>query len=419
MGYANFGWCRVIASQRVFLNSKKNLFVPTLFACLWLAGTTLAQDKTTPNAIEIASQTEPIDISPFASCISHWRTIRDESRFIKAEKDQPSYKPNEVEKITQNILLFQRSNGGWPKDYDMTAILTPAQRAIVLSTRENNDTSYDNGNIHSQVGYLAKAVAQTDNAEWKNACLRGLDFILRSQYANGGFPQRFPSSNGFHAHITFNDGVMMGIMNLLRSASNGEAPFSWLDRDRRQQAKDAVDRGVLCLLKSQIRKDGKRTGWCQQHDEVTLEARPARTFELASNCPQETTEIVRFLMQQPAPSIELIEAVESAIEWLESVRLTGIRIDRVRSTKESFLRHDTDIDVVVVSDPNAKSIWARHYELETNRPVFAGRDGEKKYELALIERERRTGTAWYGGWPNALIEQDFPKWKQKIGTLQR
>jgi PelA/Pel-15E family pectate lyase len=37
----------------------------------------------------------------------------------------------------------------------------------------------------------------------------GLDFILRSQYANGGFPQRFPSSNGFHAHITFNDGVMM------------------------------------------------------------------------------------------------------------------------------------------------------------------------------------------------------------------
>ena len=34
--------------------------------------------------------------------------------------------------------------------------------------------------------------------EWRAACERGFDFMIRSQYENGGFPQRFPkpTSNG-------------------------------------------------------------------------------------------------------------------------------------------------------------------------------------------------------------------------------
>jgi PelA/Pel-15E family pectate lyase len=69
---------------------------------------------------------------------------------------------------------------------------------------------------------------------------------------------------------------------------------------------------------------------------------------------------------------------------------------------------------VVVPDPDAKPIWARHYEIGTDRPVFAGRDGVRKYALAEIERERRTGTPWYGTWPQKLLEKDYPRWKEKI-----
>lgn len=351
------------------------------------------------------SPLEPIDITPFRSCIQHWRDLRDESRFIKVEAGQPSYPPDQVRAIITNILLFQRENGGWPKDYDMTAILTPEQRGKVVATRANNDTSYDNGNIHSQVGYLARAVAQLDAPDWRKACENGFDFILRSQYSNGGFPQRFPNPSGFHAHITFNDGVMMGVMNLLDDAARGAKHFAWLDEDRRQKAKQAVARGIDCILRSQIRIKGVRTGWCQQHDEVTFEPRSARTFELASICPQETTEIATFLLRQPSRTKEMTESVASAVAWLKSVRIEGIRLEKIKSTQESFLRHDTDIDVVVLKDPKAKAIWARHYDLETNQPIFAGRDGIKKFELSAIERERRTGTAWYGYWPQSLVDR--------------
>ena len=54
------------------------------------------------------------------------------------------------------------------------------------------------------------------------------------------------------------------------------------------------------------------SGWCQQHDEKTYEARPGRTFELASICPQDTTEIVRFLMRVEKPNADLVRAVDAA-----------------------------------------------------------------------------------------------------------
>ena len=162
------------------------LFVPFLFDPLGV----IRADET--------KQLEPIDVSGFRSGIHHWRNIRDENRFIQAIPGQSSFLTSQVREIVTNILLFQRDNGGWPKDYDMLAILTPDQREKVIETHSRNDTSYDNGNIHSQVEFLAKAFDQANEPEWRAACERGFDFMIRSQYENGGFPQRFPkpTSNG-------------------------------------------------------------------------------------------------------------------------------------------------------------------------------------------------------------------------------
>lgn len=361
------------------------------------------------------SKTSPIDTSRFRDSAGHWRHIRDESRFIKVEPDQQEYSANQVEEIAANILLFQRVNGGWPKDYDMLAVLTESQKQTVVATRERNDTSFDNHNIHSQVDYLARAYSLLKNESYRDACLRGFDFMLRAQYPNGGFPQRYPESKGYAAHITFNDGVMIGILDVLKDAADGQPQWLWLDEDRRQHAKRAIDLAVGCILKCQIQVDGVRTGWCQQHDEKTFEAASARTFELASICPQDTTEIVRFLMRLEQPSSEVVDAIDHAVAWMNTVRLQGIRIERVKATQAEFLRHSADFDIVVREDPKAKPIWARHYEIGTNRPIFAGRDAVKRYSFAEIERERRTGTAWYGSWPSKLIDREYPRWRESHG----
>ena len=355
-----------------------------------------------------------IDTSGFRDGAHHWRKIRDTSRVIQALPDQAAYSPSQVDQIAANILLFQRDNGGWPKDYDLLAILTPEQTAELQATRNRTDTSFDNHNIHSQVDYLARAYASAGINAWRDACLRGFDFMLAAQLENGGFPQRYPNPSGYAAHITFNDGVMIGILNVLKDASDDLPHWKWLDSTRRHNARQVVARGIECILECQIHDRGVCTGWCQQHDAKTHEAASARTFELASCCPQDTTEIVEFLMRDESPDARIIEAIDRAVAWLDRTKLTGIRVERVPAPVEEFERHRADFDVMVRADDKAPAIWARHYEIGTDRPVFAGRDAVKRYALSEIERERRTGTPWYGQWPRSLLASEYRQWRKKL-----
>jgi hypothetical protein len=107
--------------------------------------------------------------------------------------------------------------------------LTPEQKAAIQATHDRIDTSFDNHNIHSQVDYLARAYASVGDNAWRDACLRGLDFMLLAQLEDGGFPQRYPDPTEYAAHITFNDGVTIGILNVLKDAGDDMPHWKWLD----------------------------------------------------------------------------------------------------------------------------------------------------------------------------------------------
>ena len=66
----------------------------------------------------------------------------------------------------------------------------------------------------------------------------------------------------------------------------------------------------------------------------------------------------------------------------------------------------------MVADANAKPLWARFYEIETNRPLFSGRDGVPKYHFAEVEAERRNGYAWYGTW-GERVAVEYGSWSRK------
>jgi PelA/Pel-15E family pectate lyase len=151
-------------------------------------------------------------------------------------------------------------------------------------------------------------------------------------------------------------------------------------------------------LKCQVRVDGRLTGWCAQHDEETLEPAAARSYELPSLSGGESAGILLLLMSLDDPSPEVVRAVDGGARWYEAAKLTGIRQKVVEGDK------------TIVKDPDAPPLWARFYEIETNRPFFCGRDGIKKYDVAEIESERRNGYAWYGDW-GARVAAEHAKWK--------
>jgi PelA/Pel-15E family pectate lyase len=201
---------------------------------------------------------------------------------------------------------------------------------------------------------------------------------------------------------------MIGVMSILRDITKKETEYAFVDEHRRDRAEKAVRKGIECILKCQIIVNGERTAWCQQHDQQTFEPKPARMYEKISNCCSESVGIVKFLMSVDDPQPNIIQAVQSAVAWFDRSKLTGIHI--VEKPNESL---EKGYDKVVIGDASAPPIWARFYQLETNRPIFCGRNGKVRYCLAEIDYERRTGYTWYGYWPAELLIKDYPAWQKK------
>jgi PelA/Pel-15E family pectate lyase len=366
-----------------------------------------------------AQQTFNIEnVSAFADSKHHWLDITDKDKVVSPLKDQQFYKPSDFREIADNILLYQQPNGGWAKNYDILAILTDDQKKALAQHKDEKHTTFDNGATYNHVEYLAKAYTITKDDRYRDASLRGLQFILKAQYENGGWPQFYPDMSGYRKYITFNDGAMIGIMNVLQHIVKGEPYYSFLDKETKEKATKAYRKGIDCILKCQIKENGKLTVWCQQHDNVTLKPANARTFELPSKGSQESAEVVAFLIRVDNPTPEIINSVNSAVAWFKEVAIKGIRVKTIAAEPTTFQFHSSDNDRVVVQDPTAPPIWTRYYELETDRPMFANRDGKVVYQLSDVARERRTGYSWYNYSPARIIDVDYPKWWVKNNKKQ-
>jgi len=199
-----------------------------------------------------------IDISGFYDSAHHWYDIHDEDHVINPVPGQRRYNPDDIRHIADNILLFQKTNGGWAKNYDMLAVLTPDQKKAVLAARNNSNTTSITEQTHTQVEYLARAFARTGDTRYRDACIRGIEFILKAQYKNGGWPQFYPLRKGYSRFITFNDDAMIGVMQVLHHIAEGRPYFSFVDSSLRQSAAGAFDKGIDCILNCQIIEDGSR-----------------------------------------------------------------------------------------------------------------------------------------------------------------
>ena len=157
-----------------------------------------------------------ISTSRFSDSVHHWYDIHDDGNIINPVSNQPRYKETEIYKIADNILLYQRDNGGWPKNYDMQAILTIKQIDSLRRTKNILHTTFDNSTTYTHIQYLAEVYTLNKIEKYKEACLRGIRFVLSAQYPNGGWPQYYPLENNYSRRITFNDGAFIGIIEMLK-----------------------------------------------------------------------------------------------------------------------------------------------------------------------------------------------------------
>ncbi|MEP6945531.1 MAG: pectate lyase [Acidobacteriota bacterium] len=336
-----------------------------------------------------------------------WKLIT----WSEALKQKPLwYQTDEAARIADQLLIYQKVNGGFEKNIDMALMLSKAEREALAAKRDDiSETTIDNRTTYPQAEYLAKVITASmlkpsppsNLPKYKEAFERTVDYLLSSQYENGGFPQFFPLKKGYYTHITLNDDAMIGVMNFFRDIVRKEEDYKFVDETRRSKTEKALDKAVALILKLQVEIGGKKTVWAQQYDEVTLKPAWARKFEPPCLTAGESVNVVRFLMKEK-PTPEITAAIESAIAWYKATQINGIRFESVKGDRK------------VIPDKAAEPLWARFYEFETMKPIFMGRDSIVRYEVAEIEAERRNGYAWYTSAPNSLLGTNLEKWHRSL-----
>ena len=319
-------------------------------------------------------------------------------------------------RIAENLVSFQTPAGGWSKNTDYAkSPRAPGEAfgaengSLFPGTNDfdkpaNTNWSYvgtfDNDATTTELNFLAKVISasKSDSDNLKKSFVRGVNYIFAAQFPNGGWPQVWPLQGGYHDAMTFNDDAMLHVVEFLRDVAAGQNEFAFVPTELRTKADANWKRGLDCILASQVVANGQRTAWGQQHDALTLQPVSARNYEMPSLASSESATIVLFLMQLPNPDARTVAAVHSAAAWFQKTEIKGKSFQVVGKESRKL-----------IDAPEHAAMWARYYEVGTDKPVFGDRDKSIHDDVNEISRERRKGYGWFKDTPKRVLEH-YPKW---------
>lgn len=316
---------------------------------------------------------------------------------IRSDMTPEWFASDSAQRVADRLLTWQTPSGGWSKHVDvMLRARAPGESFFSENTNWQYIATIDNGSTTTQMEFLARAArAKTlGDSRYSEAFVRGLHYLLNAQYPNGCWPQVYPLQGGYHDAATHNDDAMLHVLELLGGVESGQFPF--VGSGDRAAARAAAARGLDCVLATQVVVAGHRTVWGQQHDPLTLQPVRARSYEHASLTAQESAHVLDYLMRLEEPSDRVVAAVHDAVAWLKAMPVYGFTWDFKTGLHET---------------PGAGPLWARMYEIGTNRPIFSDRDGVIRYHWSELN-DRRIGYAWYTDAPIATLKT-YENWSRK------
>jgi len=247
------------------------------------------------------------------------------------------------------LVWGQRLEGGWDHRVDVAHLAPDAK----TPERRKGHCTFDDNISQGAIEFLMDLDETLDEPWLDDGVALGLKFLLRSQFPNGAWPQWFPLRGGYHDYYTFNDNTINDCIRVLLDAHR---------RYRNEEYLKGAARGGSFLILSQVKPP--QAGWAQQYSH-DLRPAPARAFEPAAVCSAVTARNIRTLVDLAVATrdTKYLEPIPAALDWLDRSKLAG-------------------------------GLWARLYEVGTNRPVYGDRDGKVHYTLDEISEERRTGYSW-------------------------
>ena len=133
--------------------------------------------------------------------------------------------------------------------------------------------------------------------------------------------------------------------------------------------------------------NGQRTVWGQQLDALTLAPTSARNYEMPALDSSESAMIVHFLMHVPHPDSNVVAAVHAACAWFKQTEMDGWKVTYESAGTNGAASRKW------VKAPGGGPIWARFYQIGTNKPIFGDRDRTIHDDVNELSAERRKNYA--------------------------
>jgi PelA/Pel-15E family pectate lyase len=342
------------------------------------------------------------------------------ARGIPLDRDPSWYSGAEAQRIADNIVSFQTPAGGWGKNLDMSKGPRQAgerygpnnlSRYLApndFDTPKEPDWNYigtiDNDATITQIEFLAKvtsALGPSRTEKYRAAFLHGLGYLLAAQFPNGGWPQVWPLEGGYHDAITYNDDAMIQVMDIMRRTAAGSDEYAFVPKQIRAHAAASFERGMHCILATQVVSGGKLTVWAQQYDALTLKPVSARNYEMPAECSGESADLLIMLIDDlPDPTAKEQQSIRAAAAWFKRTAIYGETYGRTADGRG------------LTATPGAGPIWARYYQVGTDVPIFGDRDKSIHDDVSDLSRERRNGYSWFGAAPQRVLDR-YAKWAEK------
>ena len=96
---------------------------------------------------------------------------------IAPKFDDDFFKTEEAQRIGDNVLLYQQTTGGWPKNIYMPAELTEQEYNAALKAKEDtNQSTIDNNATTTEIEYLSRLYLATQKEKYKEGVLNGIQY---------------------------------------------------------------------------------------------------------------------------------------------------------------------------------------------------------------------------------------------------
>jgi hypothetical protein len=247
----------------------------------------------------------------------------------------------------------QRTVGGWDHRVDVAHLDKTSKKAI----RREGHCTFDDNITQGALSFLMSMDAIIDEPWLTEAIELGLEFMMKSQFENGAWPQWYPLRGGYHDYYTFNDNTINDCIKVMLKAHRIYGKNEYLQTARH---------GGNFIILSQLPQP--QSGWAQQYSH-DLKPAWARSFEPPGVCSAATIRNIQTLVDLYLYTKDdrYLEPIPLAFEWLDNSKI-------------------------------GDNQWARLYEEGTNRPVYGDReDGNRlHYVYENISERERTSYGWQG-----------------------